>query len=538
MTSAVSGGFFATNPTRSVHYSRVLWLAILAYFILAALSYWNSDTAVIAVVGLIVLLTIRQPLAGWALTIFVIPFQNLFNLSDTDYYHVLMPLLLIAVAQAIALAAKHRLYRSPLFLVLLSFTALVWLHELTDGASLREMAHGALILSLGAVYLVSRYFSAQPYGLAAMRTAMIASPLLAALLTALFLYVPLPGLISFHGEITNLRLAGVVHNPNALGKLLMFSLVLLVCNAAFRPKTGRWTLLLAAVLAMPIAATFAKSVMVACVVTLFFALLFLDHIAENKRRYWRFPAAIAMGWITWILIFAPWVEQHAAYQWAEQTKASVCYYIHGDRPKSCPPDTETLAKGAQPLAEDTLRDFRLDGSAEMTQKDGKIEYKKRDSKVMQTGQRDRTWGAGLAVLRDHYLWGIGDSSQWKKYMQQLLGFPFDSPHNVLLEIGGGYGLLGLALYLSAITFFVQNYLSIRRMGLQPDQRAANESIFWCGVAIFIVEMLDVATIFGATMHAIWFWVLAGMQSGIRDSLSDGNTSRDLTPDHPFHPARV
>jgi hypothetical protein len=153
----------------------------------------------------------------------------------------------------------------------------------------------------------------------------------------------------------------------------------------------------------------------------------------------------------------------------------------------------------------------------MIKQGNKTEYIGRPFSISKIGQRDITWRGGLNVVIAHWAWGIGGPGEWQKHMQKLTGYPFDSPHNSVLEVIGGYGILGGVLYFIVIGVFIRNYLLLKNLVTEQWQILANEWVFLCAAAVFVIEMVDVLTVFGMTIHAIWLWVIVGLQTGLVNS---------------------
>jgi hypothetical protein len=513
--------------------------AAIGFVGLAALSYWNPMLAVGAVLAWSAIVIVRWPVIGWALTIFAVPLQNLFALSSADFGRIRAILLLLLMVRMLSLAAKRQTYRSPMLWFLLAFGVLVWAHDIALGSSVMLLARDIVFfLALGAVYVISREFCAQARGMALAHAAIILSALVSAAFTALFLYVPLPDLIFYHQSLDNLRLFGVQDNPNALAKFLMLALLLLVCVAIFKPHLGRRAIPLVFVTASLLAATSTRSVVVALAATLFVLFPLLNRRFGRASSFWAILSLVVLGYTAWMLGAAPWVERHAAEQWTAHEEWGLCYYLsdassaHNPCGLQGPAVQRTAPHVLGQIWSAVAKELRMRGSYAMRKVNDKTVYDRRAFSPWQIGQRDRTWDGGLKVVAAHWAWGIGGPKQWAQFMQEILDYPFDSPHNALLEVTGGYGVLGLLLYLSVVGFFIRNYLSMRTLAREPWQRLANEWTFLAGVAVFVVEMTDVLTVFGITIHAIWFWVIAGLQAGLRDNvLTTGQGLAGRDPQH-------
>ena len=510
--------------------------AALAFVSLSAISYWSRSLAIGTVLTWSALVIIWKPVVGWTLTIFAVPFQSLFAIANEDFFRIRAILLLVLTARLGWLLVRRETYRSPMPWLLFAFAMLVGIHDVVSGSNWKQLTWDTLFfLALGAVYLISREFGSQERGMALAQTAMVLSALVCAAFSLLFLFLPLPDLIIFHQSLVGLRLFGVQDNPNALALILLPALLFLVCASIFKPRTGPSTIPLLLASAFLLAATETRSVLVAIGTTLFFFLPLLNWPDARLLRYrlLALPAIVLLASATWLIGFAPFLERHAARQWIGRQEWSLCYYLTGSfDPIRCERALGTAGSltpvTAAEIFGSMMRDLRLQGSYAMIRTDGKTEYVWRAFSPREVGQRDRTWRAGFDVVGQHWLWGIGNNLQWSRYMDRLLGYPFSSPHNGLLEVTGGYGVSGSLLYLSVLGLFVRNYLRMRALVRQPWQRLANEWTFLCGVTVFIVEIADELIVLAFSIHAIWFWVIVGLQAGLRDAV--GSISpRPATP---------
>jgi O-antigen ligase/polysaccharide polymerase Wzy-like membrane protein len=510
--------------------------AAIGFVSLSAISYWSRPLAIGTVVTWSVLVIMWKPPIGWALTIFAVPFQSLFAMANEDFFRIRAVLILVLTVRLCGLLMRRETYRSPMPWLLVAFALLVSIHDVSSGSNWKQLTWDTLFfLALGAVYLIAREFGSQASGMALAQTAMVLSALICGAFSLVFLFVPLPDLIIFHQSLVGLRLFGVQDNPNALALILVPPLLFLVCAPIFTPRRGPATIPLLLASAFLLAATETRSAFVAIGTTLFLflPLLNLPDVKRSRYRFVALPAIVLLASATWLIGVAPFLERHAARQWIARQEWSLCYYLTGSfDPIRCERELGTT-RSATPLAADAIfgsmmRDLRLEGSYAMIRVDGKTEYVRRAFNPREVGQRDRTWRAGFNVVAQHWLWGIGNNLQWSRYMNRLLGYPFSSPHNGLLEITGGYGVFGFLLYLSVLGLFVRNYLRMRTLVRDPWQRLANEWTFLCGVAVFLVEIADELIVLAFSIHAIWFWVIVGLQAGLRDAVGS-NSSRPATP---------
>jgi hypothetical protein len=155
---------------------------------------------------------------------------------------------------------------------------------------------------------------------------------------------------------------------------------------------------------------------------------------------------------------------------------------------------------------------------------GRITYTPRDCDWRCTGQRDLLWGSGLDIVAEHWLVGIGPH-RWTAEYQARLGFPFDTPHEVWLELWGGYGLAGLAL--QAVLVFLLAQQVLRCFRTSPG---APGSIFLQATALYMVAMLlaelvDPAQFLAMNPRAIWLWTFAAVQARV---LADAHALQEST----------
>jgi O-antigen ligase len=167
-----------------------------------------------------------------------------------------------------------------------------------------------------------------------------------------------------------------------------------------------------------------------------------------------------------------------------------------------------------------LHELRIGQSYQMsvaTLPDGskKIEYKKVTG-LEQTGQRERLWEAGVDVVRNHWLWGLGPAGLTAA-MTKALNYPFTSPHNFALELLGAYGLLGGAIYIALI-------LALWSAGitLTHDQRMLLPGglIIAPILVLLLAEIVEPSLAFGYGVVGFWFWCFAGLLAATaRDTAS-------------------
>ncbi len=157
---------------------------------------------------------------------------------------------------------------------------------------------------------------------------------------------------------------------------------------------------------------------------------------------------------------------------------------------------------------------------------GKIEYTERDCGWRCTGQRDRLWGKGLEILRENWVVGIGPARWAGEYLRRA-GFPFDSPHNVVLEMGGAFGLAGLAAYGLLLVALARLTRAVIRAPLAPARAVFVRATLLFTLTLAVTEWFDPARFFTMNPHAVWLWLwLAALPGEIEPGRAIGD---DATP---------
>jgi O-antigen ligase len=138
--------------------------------------------------------------------------------------------------------------------------------------------------------------------------------------------------------------------------------------------------------------------------------------------------------------------------------------------------------------------------------EGQIVYTARDCGVGCTGQRDRLWSGGLTILRENWLFGVGLVG-WPGAFLASAGFPFDSPHDALIEIWGGHGIAGLLVYLAFAYLLLRTCLAAPSPRLDGSEAVFAEAVRLFALTIFLSEFVDPVKFLAANPHAVWLWVL-------------------------------
>ena len=531
------------RPLRSL--IRDFVVAAAGFVLLAACSLYSPLFGYFAVLVWAGAVILKAPVVGLALVVFIAPVENLFAL-DSELFGRIRSILLLLIT--LRMLAALKVSRAPILWLLAGFAVLVVLHALQSHVGAKEVVWLMLFfLSLGAMYSLCRHFGSDRSGATLIQIALCATAMFCGAVSFLFLFTASPALVAFRQSLDNLRLFGVQDNPNALAKFLSVALIIMLVDASLRREAAMWLKVCIAGCAVMLAATGTKSAVLGIVCAVIVAALRGNRRLVASRRFAAVAALAATGYLVWLLALGPILQRHAAVEWIALKQFNLCYYVKSDPTFAgpCRSGKEALPKNDQSgeskqstsrvaqLTQYVLkRELRIDAPVAMYDRDGKTTYRLRSFGLLKIGQRDRTWEGGLKIVAQHWRWGIGGSHEWAAWMKRTIGYPFDSPHNAILETLGGYGVLGLALYLGVLVVFIRNYIDLRNRGLTGWQLEANEWTFMAGIAIFAIEMVDVLTVFGVTIHALMAWTIFGVQAGIVDAASEGLARDQRHPDTP------
>jgi hypothetical protein len=135
-----------------------------------------------------------------------------------------------------------------------------------------------------------------------------------------------------------------------------------------------------------------------------------------------------------------------------------------------------------------------------------------------TGQRVRIWSASLQVLKRHWLFGIGFAG-WKAQLLDLLGFPFDSPHNGLLEVFGEFGLLGVFLYASLIILILYRIKLFITFDTSCFFYYSYLIILLYNIGLLIIELFEPTRFFSINPSLLIVWVVLVVLDKLSSTLS-------------------
>jgi len=507
------------------------------------------------------------PRLGLSSLLMVAPIQGLWGISRQD-----MPLLIGSIMAAINLRHMTAWLSFPRpwqggagSTLLVIFAAFIVLYVLRGLLSLPDMppmqSHMAgrealfLILLLG-VSLAVRERCQNTNG-DALRLGLLGAIALALGLTLAFdiIAVYFPALSLQLGLLPNwegLRLAGLHANPNATAKFIIGGLLFAVAASwRFRgldgePKAdvGRLWLSLAVVgaigCAISVGATLSKASLLGGMAAL--GLVAVPFWLARRRR----AALVALLSAVCVLGMALGFDAVLALGLAKQTNLR---RLQAEKIVIKPPPLAAGAASHQALSlsQKMAQNLRLSQSSEMILASpnesgipkrhseiyrniqGTIEYRPRECGLGCTGQRDRLWKTGLLVLTDHWGLGIGPAA-WPSEFQDRLHFPFDTPHNVILELWGGFGLPGLAVYATLVMVMLR-IVKQAFGGLPLGSTAATvytRGAVMFALSIMVSEWFDPAKFFTMNPHALWVWpLLSGIVAGA--ATAQGGSSHQAPP---------
>lgn len=502
-------------------------------------SRFATGPATFGCATLLVLAALTEPRLGILLVVFCTPIRSIFDLPKESVQIVLAAGMVAVTLRHLPLLPAFRRRRQPRLLVVLA--AFIVVYALRSGLELLQHPEiGLKTVAQEAVFYVAvlgvalaAHARATERGFAPMLLA-AAGLAIGLTMTVDIVNTYFPALndrlgllvYGFPGE----RFSGLHVNPNATGKYLLLGtfLAAAVLAAARRPAIAGAAVVGLIVTTLCFSATFSKSTVLAGTAALL-AWLAATAWQRDWPRAGRILGAFVLMLGTaglWYLAIAPYAERLELRNLLEFKKLATTIV---DRP--APPTTAarrledemrigrsysmTVEKppGNAPAAANrnaTAEKPTADGStnSEMYRNvPGRITYTKRNCGWECTGQRDRLWGTGLAIVGEHWLIGIGPH-RWKAEYQTRLGFPFDTPHDALLELWGGYGLAGLVLYSALLVLLVGQLMrSVALPASAPAVILVTTTALYI-VAMMIAELVDPAKFLSMNPHAIWLWTFA------------------------------
>ncbi len=128
------------------------------------------------------------------------------------------------------------------------------------------------------------------------------------------------------------------------------------------------------------------------------------------------------------------------------------------------------------------------------------------SNIFRTGNRAQVWEAGTEVFLENWATGIGVAN-WKEALASKGHPDYDSPHNGMLEMAGGLGIAGIALYLLVPVLV---WRSARRFPATVRGRLARGAMIAMLLLYLVRELVEVSSIFSYAVNGIAFWSLTGL----------------------------
>jgi hypothetical protein len=516
--------------------------AVCALFLAFAwTSRFATGPATVACTALLVVVALAAPRLGILLVVFCTPIRSIFDLPKESMQIVLAAGMAAVTLRHLALFPAFLRRRQPRLLVVLA--AFIAVYALRGGLELLQHPEIGLrtVAQEGAFYVamlgvaLAAHTRATERGFASMLLASAGMVIgLTMAVDIVNTYFPVLddylGLLShgFPGE----RFSGLHVNPNATGKYLLLGTFLAagVLAATRRPAIAGAAVVGLIATTLCFSATFSKSTVLAGTVALL-AWLAATAWQRDWPRATRILGTVVLMLGTaglWYLAIAPYAERLELRNLLEFKKLGTATVDRPAAPTTLARRFEdemrigrsfsmTVEKPAAkaPAPAETNRKTTpdkpaADGStnSEMYRNvPGRIVYSKRDCGWECTGQRDRLWGAGLAIVGEHWLIGIGPH-RWMAEYQARLGFPFDTPHDALLELWGGYGLAGVALYLALLVLLVRQLVrSVALPASAPAVILVTTTALYI-VAMLVAELVDPAKFLAMNPHAIWLWTFA------------------------------
>ena len=496
----------------------VLCLLVVAYIITAALSLVSPSAAVLGCAALVSAAAILTPRLGMMLLVVCVPIQWIFDISRAEMQIVLAAGLLSAAVRHLPLVARFAADKRPAIagIVAALIAAIVsrtFLSVFVDPSA--EIVHaakeGVFFSSLFVVALASYAYAADRNFITGLLQASAAALAVVCLFDAAITYFP-DWNAAFKLVMTwpGLRFSGLHINPNATAKYLLLGAALLGASYVAAPSARLRGVALMSLIAasLAVSATLSKSATVGILGALAIALSW-----AVLRRAWSRARPILVAFVavfltaaTWEIALFPVMKDFTIHRYFESRKVPA--------PRVPPPSDDSmtvrLQKQLRIYESYEMRVERRDSGAhprsEMFRNiEGQIVYSRRDCGLVCTGQRDRLWKAGADVVRQHWLFGIG-SGAWPREFQERLQFPFDSPHNGVLELWGSHGLAGLVISVLLIAMLFRSVIKAFAMPSHDSRSVFALGISLYCLAILITELFDPAKFLTMNPHAVWLWI--------------------------------
>jgi O-antigen ligase len=374
---------------------------------------------------------------------------------------------------------------------------------LTDAGQRDVVRELGWYTGIAAIYFASLY--AGPRDFDRLLIAVYASVLVSGILSALYLYGGMTWLIDQRVTLyENLRLSGVQYNPNVLSKL-------------------------AGVAVLSAALTFSRRPLVnACLLPVFSAVLY----AAGSKAAILGVLVLMSFWIVWELRLSIKRALRVAGLLAAVLACMTVTHVAADRFAPSTADVQRLqmAHGTAPgfwsdEAKSLLRFFRIGTGYRMEVVDAAdgsrhVDFQKVTG-LAETGQRLDLWAAGLRIMKDNWLWGLGPEGLTEAMMREV-DYPHTSPHNVILEMVDGYGLAGLALY--ALTLFFL-FRAARRQWADGVSEPTILVVTTTVAFFLIVELVEPSVAFAYGVVGLWFWHYAALLVAVGPNADQKRTAQ-------------
>jgi hypothetical protein len=545
---SIAGNFDGRLSARG--YAAALGGILLTFLTIVALAHVAHAFALIALIVLLGASCFALPRLGIATLVMLIPVQGLAAVGRADMPYVIATLLIaVNVRHPNMLRASPLRALPPVLLVFAAFLVLYALRMLFGApamsaeqlaASIREFTY--LLLVCGAALSTLHYCRA-PNG-DDLRAGLLVAlayglSLTLAVDTAAVYFPRLSDTLGLVEAWPGLRLAGLHINPNATAKFCVAGIALVSAalsvalgNGAQR-KYAPYGVGALALMAAALAATQSKATLVGLLVAYAVAISILSW----HRRF--ATAALLMSIACAVVLVGAAYEATLASGMAERIEANALGL-------DVPPQPAAQPREKPGVAAILARQLRVSESYEMKVKaappripdkaahansamyrniDGKIEYLRRDCGWKCAGQRDRLWRVAWETVARHWLLGIGPNGWPEQYLAELR-FPFDSPHNGVLELWGGFGLPGLAVYFALIGAVLWMLPAAFTAPQAPFARFYGVTTLLFATALLLAEAFDPVKYLTLNPHAVWLWILL---AGLPASISGGTIGNNPAP---------
>jgi hypothetical protein len=307
------------------------------------------------------------------------------------------------------------------------------------------------------------------------------------------------------------RLRGLTFNSNHLAEFLLAAICFIYTSEIIKAGKYRWAkLFLICFLYCGVALTVSKAAMAASAVVLLTATAVLAASKRWRQSTWSAAVVTICVAIVGIRILLP----------AEVEVSTASSSSISDHAIQSSTDQTLLGRVEKQLRFGVARPLQSDIDRKVV-----VLGDEAACGASCTGHRMDLWKAGLDVVRQHWLFGIGFGG-WRYEMQPRLGFPFTSPHNVTIHLWGMFGLLGLGLNLALYCLVLKRAWDLRRIGAPQDDGAIWAVASTASILmIFIHETAETSWIFSLSRFGLFSWLLLSLQSSTLARCELSNVSK-------------